>query len=102
LLRRLLLLRRSGKLSVIRRIVRRFPERRFLLVGDSGEHDPEIYGALARRYPRQIAGIYIRHLDTKRSHPRRYARALRSVDPARVLIYRDAAELAAVRVPTNP
>jgi phosphatidate phosphatase APP1 len=101
LLRRLLLLRRSGKLSVIRRIVRRYPERRFLLVGDSGEHDPEMYGALARRYPRQIAGIYIRHLDTKRSNERRYARALRKVDPARVVVYRDASELADLPVPVN-
>ncbi len=100
LLRRLLLLRRSGKLSVIRRIVRRFPERRFLLVGDSGEHDPEIYGALARRFPQQIAGIYIRHLDTKHSHPRRYARALRKIDPARVLIFREATELARFNVPS--
>lgn len=101
LLRRLLLLRRSGKLSVIRRIVRRYPERRFLLVGDSGEHDPEVYGALARRYPQQIAGIYIRHLETKRSNPRRYARALRKIDPARILIYRDAEELARLPLPAS-
>src|SRR5262245_45431454 len=55
LLRRLLLLRRSGKLSVIRSLFKAFPRRRFLLIGDSGEHDPEIYGALARRYPHQVA-----------------------------------------------
>jgi phosphatidate phosphatase APP1 len=93
LLRRLLLLRRSGKLAVIRRIVRRFPERRFLLVGDSGEHDPEIYGAIARRYPHQVAGVLIRQLDPEREHVRRYARAFRGVDPERVKLYECASEL---------
>lgn len=101
LLRRLLLLRRSGKLSVIRRIIRRFPKRRFLLVGDSGEHDPEIYGALARRFPRQVAGVYIRRLDTKNSTDRRFAKAFRKVDPSAVLLYQDADELARFRLPTE-
>ena len=99
LLRRLLLLRRSGKLNVIRRIIRRYPERRFLLVGDSGEHDPEVYGALARRYPRQIAGVFIRQLDSKRSTARRFAKAFRKMDASLVVLYRDASELAHVRVP---
>jgi phosphatidate phosphatase APP1 len=99
LLRRLLLLRRSGKLSVIRRIIRRYPDRRFLLVGDSGEHDPEIYGALARRYPRQIAGVFIRQIDSKRSTQRRFAKAFRHVAAENVLLYRDAAELAHICLP---
>jgi phosphatidate phosphatase APP1 len=101
LMRRLLLLRRSGKLAVIRRILRRFPERRFLLVGDSGEHDPEIYGAVARRHPRQIAGIYIRQIDSKHSHQRRFAKALRDIDPSVVRLYSDASELAHVRLPSR-
>jgi phosphatidate phosphatase APP1 len=94
LLRRILMLRRSGKLSVIRRILRRFPTRRFLLVGDSGEHDPEIYGALARRYAPQIAGVMIRQLEGMRDPRRRFARAFRGVDPGLVHLYRDANELA--------
>jgi phosphatidate phosphatase APP1 len=100
LLRRLLLLRRSGKLSVIRRLMRRFPERRFLLVGDSGEHDPEIYGTLARRYPRQVVGIFIRELSSQRDTPRRFAKAFRKIDPSLVRLYRDAGELASVNL--NP
>ena len=93
LLRRILLLRRSGKLAVIRRIVRRYPERRFLLVGDSGEHDPEIYGAIARRYPRQVAGVLIRQLDSERERERRYSRAFSGFDPALVTLYESAGEL---------
>jgi phosphatidate phosphatase APP1 len=50
------------KLRAIEDLLRRFPERRFLLVGDSGERDPEIYGAIARKFPEQIAGIFIREV----------------------------------------
>jgi phosphatidate phosphatase APP1 len=93
LLRRILMLRRSGKVSVIRGIIKMFPQRRFLLVGDSGEHDPETYGALARRYPRQVVGLLIRQLGGPSDTRRRYARAFRSVDASLVRLYRDAEEL---------
>jgi len=98
LLRRILMLRRSGKLGVIRALLRLFPQRRFLLVGDSGEHDPEIYGAMARRFPQQVAGIFIRQLDPSYGARRRYARAFRSVDPAMLRIFDDAAELADIKL----
>ena len=39
-----------------------YPGRTFLLVGDSGEHDPEVYGAMARKYPKQVEGIFIRNV----------------------------------------
>src|SRR5262249_23183572 len=87
LLRRILMLRRSGKLAVIRTLVETFPQRQFLLVGDSGELDPEIYGAIARRHPQQIAGVFIRQLGGPRDNAVRYARALRGVDPARIRLY---------------
>ena len=48
------------KRSEIEPLLARFPQRRFVLVGDSGERDPEIYAALAREHPGQIAAIFIR------------------------------------------
>jgi len=98
LLRRLLMLRRTGKVGVIRTLFKKFPRRRFLLVGDSGEHDPEIYGVLARRYPQQVAGILIRQLPGERDVRRRYARAFRGVDPARLKLFEGADELVQIRV----
>jgi phosphatidate phosphatase APP1 len=97
LIRRLLMLRRSGKAGVIRSLFKQFPERRFLMIGDSGEHDPEIYGAMARRYPHQLAGILIRQLDGTRNSQARYARAFRGVPYDAVRLYRDAADLADLR-----
>ena len=32
-----------------------------MLVGDSGQEDPEIYAAIAREAPERVAAIYIRH-----------------------------------------
>jgi len=93
LLRRLLMLRRSGKATMVRALLRTFPQRRFLLVGDSGEHDPEIYGAAARAFPHQVAGVLIRELPGKNSTARRFEWAFRGVDPACVQLFRDAAEL---------
>lgn len=52
------------KTKAIRSIIDRFPHRSFVLVGDSGEKDPEVYGQLARAYPLQILKIYIRDVST--------------------------------------
>lgn len=50
------------KVETISTLLQRFPERRFILIGDSGEKDPEVYGAITRRFPNQVAAIYIRNI----------------------------------------
>jgi hypothetical protein len=50
----------SKKLAVIEEIFMNLPQRRFVCVGDSGEHDPEVYAQLARRHPQQVQRIFIR------------------------------------------
>jgi len=50
----------SAKVATIEAVLQRFPQRAVILVGDSGERDPEVYGELARRNPAQIEHIYIR------------------------------------------
>ncbi len=95
LIRRILMLRRSGKASVIRGILQTFPDRRFVLVGDSGEIDPEIYGAMARKFPGQVATIFIRQLAGSRDTTARYQRAFRGVRECGVRLFREASELRA-------
>ena len=41
-----------------------FADSRFILVGDSGEQDLEVYASLAAQYPNQIVGIFIRDVTT--------------------------------------
>ncbi|MGY2893076.1 App1 family protein [Deinococcus sp. UYEF24] len=51
------------KHAVIERIFAAYPRLRFVLVGDSGEHDPEIYAEVAHKFPGRVLGIYIRDVN---------------------------------------
>ena len=48
------------KHDLIEGMLRRYSELPFILVGDSGQHDPEVYADLVRRYPGRIRAVYIR------------------------------------------
>ncbi|KAG0671350.1 hypothetical protein C6P45_000804 [Maudiozyma exigua] len=49
----------NRKLDTIEQILQDFPQKQFLLIGDSGEKDFETYIDIALRYPEQIKAIYI-------------------------------------------
>jgi hypothetical protein len=70
---------RRHKLSSIKAILDRFPKRRFILVGDDGEQDPEIYGTIARRHPGKIIRILIRNTGHGDSSEQRYRQAFRDL-----------------------
>lgn len=63
------------KIDVIESIFTDFPQRKFLLVGDTGEKDPEVYGIIARKYPDQVKGIYVRNVTGETGNEERYAEA---------------------------
>lgn len=48
------------KCERIRHILDTYPSLRFICIGDSGQHDPEVYQQIAKEYPGRIVGIYIR------------------------------------------
>jgi hypothetical protein len=56
---------RTHKLASIRRIMDNFHTLPFILIGDSGQHDPEIYHEVVRAYPGRILAVYIRNIDRK-------------------------------------
>jgi phosphatidate phosphatase APP1 len=58
----------DGKLIRVSRVLMAFPKQRFVLLGDNSQRDPEIYAAIANKYPEQIAGIYIRNISPKEEH----------------------------------
>ncbi|WP_258068498.1 App1 family protein [Arthrobacter sp. N199823] len=56
---------RSGpqhKLGNLARLAKEFPDVKWLLIGDDGQHDPAIYAEFARTHPQQTAAIAIRQL----------------------------------------
>ncbi|NCT90755.1 DUF2183 domain-containing protein [Cellulomonas sp. APG4] len=56
---------RSGqdhKLATLRRLIAEFPHVRWVLVGDDGQHDPQIYRTIAAEHPDRVELIAIRQL----------------------------------------
>ncbi len=56
---------RSGqehKRLSLERLAREFPQITWLLIGDDGQHDPEIYGDFVRAHPDNAAAVCIRQL----------------------------------------
>ncbi|WP_135229302.1 App1 family protein [Deinococcus fonticola] len=51
------------KHGVIEQIFQRFPDLPFVLVGDSGEKDPEIYAEVVRQHPGRVLAVYIRDVN---------------------------------------
>jgi phosphatidate phosphatase APP1 len=57
--------RKRSKRRAIEQIMTDFPRRRFVLVGDSGEKDPEVYASVARRRPDQVVEVLIRRVPAR-------------------------------------
>jgi phosphatidate phosphatase APP1 len=53
---------REHKRSSLDRLAREFPDMSWLLIGDDGQHDEELYGEFAMAHPGNVAGIAIRQL----------------------------------------
>lgn len=81
------------KLAAIQPLLERWPLRPVILVGDSGEQDPEIFATIARRHPQRIARIFIRNSSGELRDSRRYREAFEGIEPAKWQLFTDAAEL---------
>ncbi|MGI9049973.1 MAG: App1 family protein [Rubrobacteraceae bacterium] len=59
--------RRSNehKLGIIRTLLETYPQLQFILIGDSGEKDPEIYHRIVLEHPGRISKIYIRDVSNR-------------------------------------
>lgn len=57
----------THKVQIVTDLISRFPNRNFVLVGDSTERDPETYGMLARAFPSRIKCIFIRLVEQNSS-----------------------------------
>ncbi len=54
------------KVRQITNLMIHLPRRKFILVGDSGERDPEVYRAIQKLFPEQVLRIYIRDVQGER------------------------------------
>lgn len=53
------------KFTRIVRILEAYPKQRFVLLGDSSQHDPYIYASVVEHFPKQIHAVYIRDIYAK-------------------------------------
>ncbi len=62
---------RVFKKEKIRHLFSFYPELSFICIGDSGQHDPEIYTDMAEKFPGRIKAIYIRKVNDKKISKKR-------------------------------
>ena len=77
------------KKPILAGLLTRYPNRRFVLVGDSGEKDPEVYGILYREFPTQVAAIHIRDVTGEARDDPRYVAAFAEVPGERWSLFTD-------------
>ena len=63
--------------------------RLLVLVGDSGEKDPEIYGFIARKYPKRVHRIFIRAVKGESARNERFLKAFEGVPQEKWSIFTD-------------
>ncbi|HAD98282.1 MAG TPA: hypothetical protein DCG19_12805 [Cryomorphaceae bacterium] len=61
----------------IENIFRMYPEQSFILLGDNGQHDPDIYLNIAMTHREQVKAVYIRGV--KRSHRKKADEVLEKI-----------------------
>jgi hypothetical protein len=81
------------KRRAIEPILQAFPQRRFVLIGDSGEQDPEIYTRIARTHRQQIEAIFIRNVTQEQADSARISALRQGLDNVRFQLFDSPAEL---------
>ncbi|MBI3464040.1 MAG: DUF2183 domain-containing protein [Planctomycetes bacterium] len=79
------------KSAEIEKLLIAYPGRRFLLFGDSGQRDPEVYGHIARQFDDQVLGVFIREVEQSPDAVR-YEQAFRGVRE-RCVVFEDAEDI---------
>jgi phosphatidate phosphatase APP1 len=53
---------KNHKSEALHQLFSDFPKMQFILIGDSGQHDPEIYSQIVKKFPGRVLAIYIRDI----------------------------------------
>lgn len=85
------------KIETISSLLRELPRREFVLIGDSGEKDPEVYTTIAQKFERQVRGIFIRDIRSPGEIEARIRKLRAKIPRTRFVVFREASEIASVR-----
>jgi phosphatidate phosphatase APP1 len=76
-------MKKDHKTRAIEVILTTYPALRFILIGDSGEEDPEVYSSIVSRFPERIRVIYIRSVDPSPARLKAIEALVEKVAPTR-------------------
>lgn len=84
----------------VARILSKFPKRRFILIGDSGQKDPEAYAQVYRDHPDQVACIMIRkvegtnaRVERSKNDAARFEKTFKGIPKEKWVTFSDTAQL---------
>jgi len=60
------------KVKQIGNIINRYPKHQFILIGDSGEHDPEVFTRIYKQYPENVKSIQLRVIKGSKMEEKRF------------------------------
>ena len=75
------------KILTITQLMKQFPERDFILIGDSGEHDPEVYATVLKEFKTQVKKIYIRKVPESDLSEERFRQAYSGSDKNKLILF---------------
>ena len=82
------------KVKKIRELMERFPNSHVVLVGDSGERDPETYATIISEFPERVDAVYVRNVTGEDKSAKRYAELFTSPRAvSKLLVFVDTGEL---------
>ena len=80
------------KTETIEPFIKEWKSVKFILIGDSGEKDPEAYAKLALKYPERITKIYIRKAYDENLEVRIQA-VFKNIPPEKFLFFQNPEEI---------
>jgi len=74
-------------------ILKKYPLRKFILIGDSGEQDPEIYAQIKQQFSDQIIHIFIRNVTGENANNARFKNAFKNIKPEQWQLYESVSDI---------
>ncbi|PPQ66437.1 hypothetical protein CVT24_007203 [Panaeolus cyanescens] len=67
-----------------------YPKKKWMMIGDSTQKDPEVYGRISNLFPDMLLCAWIRQVDNADNTPERFAKAFEGVPRSKWRVYTDA------------
>jgi phosphatidate phosphatase APP1 len=81
------------KVSRIEALIKLFPKRHFVCVGDSGEKDPEVYSRILSEFRDRVDAVFIHDVTNQSQDADRYRRLFTGAEAAKFRVFRDPKDL---------